>query len=57
MNVEVEARELVALEIEKRKLLLEAEIERIKSSIILEQKKNELELLMVVGELKRFQNE
>jgi hypothetical protein len=56
MNIEEKANELVALEVEKRKLLLEAEIEGIKLDIVLEQKKKELELLMVRGEIKRFQN-
>jgi hypothetical protein len=56
MNIEEKANELVALEVEKRKLLLEAEIEGIKLDIVLEQKKKELELLMVKGEIKRFQN-
>jgi hypothetical protein len=57
MNIEAKAGELVALEIEKRKLELVAEIERLKLDIVLEQKKKELELLMVQGEIKRFQNE
>ena len=56
MNIEEKANELVALEVEKRKLLLEAEIEAIKLDIVLDQKKKELELLMVKGEIKRFQN-
>jgi len=56
MNIEEKARELVALEVEKRKLQLEAEIEGIKLDIVLDQKKKELELLMVKGEIKRFQN-
>ncbi len=56
MNIEEKANELVALEVEKRKLLLEAEIEGIKLDIVLEQKKKELELLIVKGEIKRFQN-
>ena len=57
MNIEAKAGELVALEIEKRKLELEADIERIKINLLLDQKKKELELLMVKGEIKRFQNE
>ncbi len=57
MNIEAKAEELVALELEKRKLEIEAEIESLKSNILLEQKKKELELLMVKGEIKRFQNE
>ncbi|MGA9773638.1 MAG: hypothetical protein WBV94_31700 [Blastocatellia bacterium] len=56
MDIEEKARELVALEVEKRKMLLEAEIEAIKLDIVLEQKKKELELLMIKGEIKRFQN-
>lgn len=56
MDIEETARELVALEVEKRKLQLEAEIEGIKLDIVLDQKKKELELLMVKGEIKRFQN-
>lgn len=57
MNIEAKAVELVALEIVKRKLEIEAEIESLKSNILLEQKKKELELLMVKGEIKRLQNE
>lgn len=57
MDIEAKAGELVALEIEKRKLELEAEIESLKLNILLEQKKKELELLMVKGEIKRFQND
>jgi len=56
MDIEETARELVALEVEKRKLQLESEIEGIKLDIVLDQKKKELELLMVKGEIKRFQN-
>jgi hypothetical protein len=57
MDIEEKAKELVALEVEKRKLELQGEIERIKLDIALEQKKKELELLMLKGEIKRFQNE
>jgi hypothetical protein len=57
MDIEEKAKELVALEIEKRKLELQAEIESLKFNIILEQKKKELELLMMKGEIKRFRNE
>jgi hypothetical protein len=56
MDIEEKAKELVGLEIEKRKLELESQIERMKLDIVLEQKKKELELLMVKGEIKRFQN-
>ena len=57
MDIEEKAKELVALEVEKRKLELQGDIERIKLDIALEQKKKELELLMLKGEIKRFQNE